>query len=155
MIHVVPAKPAHCRLVAQDVRERDSEELRAGWGQAPWETLSLGMTYSTRAFTVLYGLKPMCVAGIVPLEILTGRYMLWIVTTRELDKHPLAFARASRRWLPRLMHGCTVVTNRIDSHDTAALKWAHWLGFDFKPCAGDARFLQFFHHGDSLKWLAA
>lgn len=150
MIHVVPLKPAHCRLVAHDIRERDREELRVGWGSAPWETMSVGMADSTRALTVLNDLKPMCVAGVIPLEILTGRYALWIVGTNEIDRHPFAFARASRKWLPRLLDGCGIVTNLIDSLDKPALKWAQWLGFSFRPWQDNDRFVQFFGYGKGV-----
>lgn len=155
MIHVVPFKPAHYRLIAQDMRNRDREELLAGWRQTPWEVMSHGLSESTRALTVLHGTRPMCAAGVMPLEILTSRYALWIIGTREIDRFPLAFARASRRWLPRLIAGCGTVTNLVDKEDTRALKWARWLGFDFKAYVQDGiideRFLQFFAHGGSAQ----
>lgn len=129
------------------MRARDRAELVAGWNQTGWETLSVGMADSSRALTVLHGLKPLCAAGIIPIEILTGRYALWIVGTQEIDRHPFAFARASRQWLPRLLEGCTTVTNLIDKSDERALKWAKWLGFEFSPYQGNRHFLQFFGRG--------
>lgn len=135
----------------EGLRPRDQEELASGWNQTAWETLSLGLAESSRALTVLYGTRVMCAVGVMPMEMLTGRYALWIVGTREIDQHPLAFARATRKWLPYLIEGCAIVTNRVDRTDERALKWATWLGCEFRPYKRgdtvDERFWQFFLEG--------
>ena len=151
MIHVVPAKAAHCRAIARDIRPRDKDELALGWQLDPMEVMARGLKWSVKAITILNGIKPFCICGIAPMELLTSRYMFWIVPTMEIDRHPFAFARASRRWLPYLIKDCDTVTNIVDSEDKSALKWATWLGCEMRPYADPSlppgRFLQFFAKG--------
>lgn len=142
------------------MRPRDRRELNLGWRQSPQQVMADGLAFSVRTLTLLNDLKPLCMCGIVPIHLLSGHYLLWIVPTREIDRHRVVFARASKRYLPQLMAGCRLVTNLIDRQDGAAVRWARWLGCQFRSYDGSGapargRFAQFFIEAEEGAWQQA
>lgn len=152
-VHVVPARAAHIGRIMHELRERDRRALSVGWGERPEETMERGIKQSTRAITMLAGLQPLCMAGVRPVSIATQSFLLWIVPTRFIDDHPLAFARASRRWLPLLMRGVRIASNMVERDDRPALRWAQWLGASLRPY--DQVHDQFFLYGREALWRPA
>lgn len=145
--HLIAAKLEHIPLVAIRVRPRDVEELRQGYNQTPTEIMSHALGQSSRAFTLLHGTVPFCMAGVVPVSVLGAAGIVWIVATSEIDKHPLQFARASRRFLPRVLGPYRETRNFMASNDEPALKWAMWIGakiYEEPPVQSNGRdFLRF------------
>lgn len=124
----IPAKPEHIPRIVANMRERDVEELWQGAGLAPDECLIRSLANSSEAFTLLHGLQPMCMCGLVPGSFLGGWSQLWIVGTKFIDEHPFAFARASKQYMPRLLRNCYAGTNFLAADDEMAMRWCKWLG---------------------------
>lgn len=128
MTKLVPAEVRHARLIAGSMRPRDVEEVRAGWGREPFEAMREALSVSFYSRTLFCGFQPLCIYGLAPLTVLGGAARVWMFAAAAIDRHPIAFARASRRALPELLGRCTLATNLVDSSDERALRWLRWLG---------------------------
>lgn len=128
MTQLLEAQVRHARLIAGSMRPRDVEEVRAGWGREPFEAMREAMSASFYARTLFQGLEPLCIFGLAPLTVLGGSARAWMFASAAIDRHPYAFARASRRYLADLFRHCTLATNLIDLSDRPALRWLEWLG---------------------------
>lgn len=128
------------------MRQRDIEEIRAGWGLDPILAMRNCLSASSYARTAFVGLAPLCMYGIAPMSMMGQSARLWMFGTDLIDRHPMAFARASRREIPKLMRFASLLTNLVDVHDTAAMRWLEWLGATYvlKPNElGGKLFVQF------------
>lgn len=126
---LVDAETRHARLIANSMRARDVMEVRAGWNREPFEAIREAMSSSHYARTLFVGLEPLCIFGLAPLSILgCGSARIWMFGTAAIDRHRLAFARATKRYLPEVFQHCTLATNLVDMSDTAAMRWLDWLG---------------------------
>lgn len=122
------ATPAHIRLIAPLMRERDRLEVKAGCDQESEEAMATALVESSYARTCFYGLEPLAMFGLARLTILGRSAQAWCFGTRAIDDHPLAFARASRQALSDLLSQASVLTNRVDISDEKALRWLAFLG---------------------------
>lgn len=128
MTRIADAEIRHARLIASSMRPRDVEEVRAGWAREPFEAMREALSASYYARTMFQGFEPLVMYGLAPLTVLGGTARFWIFASAAVDRHPFAFARGCKRYLPELWNHCTLATNFIDLSDTRALKWLHWLG---------------------------
>jgi hypothetical protein len=123
-----PALPAHARVVAETMRERDKAEVIAGWGD-PHAAILNALWHSPRyARTCFYGLEPLAIYGLSGLTILGDSAQVWCFGTTAIDRHPIVFARASRLALATLYRHASVLTNVVDATDAAAMRWLNFLG---------------------------
>lgn len=86
------------------------------------------LSESFYARTAFVGMEPLCAFGLAPLTVLSSSARVWIFATAAIDRHPFAFARASKRALVDLFARCSLATNLIDCKDDAATRWLEWLG---------------------------
>lgn len=118
MIHIRPTLPGDSWLIRADLREAEVLEL-AALGHTCEECMTLGLA-STGAQTFFIGDEIGGMFGV-------SDGVLWGVFTNEIDRHPLAFLRASRRYISSLD---IEVTNYVDARNAKAVRWFRWLGFD-------------------------
>jgi len=114
------------------MRERDKEEIQAGWGMDPIMAMRNCLTASVYARTAFVGLVPLCMYGVAPLSIISySSARLWMFSTRAIDSNAFAFTRASRREIPNLLQYAPVLTNLVDVTDNHAVRWLDWLGASY------------------------
>ena len=144
---LLPATEGHARIIAGQMRASDVEEIKAGWGQEPREAILTALRDSPRyARTLFYGLEPLMIFGLSHLSILGSSAQVWCFGTTAIDRHPLVFARATRKILPELYAHAPVLTNRVDASDVRALRWLTFLGATYvldPERHGDREFGQF------------
>jgi hypothetical protein len=128
VIRFEQAAARHASLVAQCMRARDIEEVRAGWGLEPQPAIATAMRKSFHMRVAFWDMAPLAVYGLSTLGMLAGSAQLWIFGTRHIDSHRIAFARASRRELAMLHKRVRIITNLIDKNDAPAMHWLQWLG---------------------------
>jgi hypothetical protein len=148
-----PAHLRHIRLIDADLRARDRAELAAVWGE-PKAAMMQCLQNSFYARTLFLGLEPLAMYGLAPMSLLAGHARAWCFGTQAIDRHPIAFARASRLALYALFGHCSLMTNIVDKDDAAAIRWVEWLGGSLVERTfthGDKVFQQFVITGGRAK----
>lgn len=147
MTKLMKATEGHARIIADQMRESDRLEIRAGWDQEPYEAMLTALWNSPcYACTAFIGLEPLAMFGISHLSILGNSAQVWCFGTTAIDRHPLAFARASRWVLAEIHARASILTNWVDTSDTRALRWLAFLGARYvmgPTVRGDRTFHQF------------
>lgn len=118
----------HARIVANNMRPQDMEEIRAGWRLEPEEAILTAIRSSPEAAAVFYGLELWAIFGIAHLTILGESAQVWCFGTTAIDRHAFAFARESKRILSYLHSHARILTNYVDAGDRKALRWLEYLG---------------------------
>jgi hypothetical protein len=121
------AEARHIRLIDANMRPTDRLELIAGWGE-PKAAMAVCLADSFYACTAFYEMEPIAMYGLAPMSMLAGHARVWCFGTQAIDRHKLAFARASRLALYALFGHCSLMTNIVDKNDRAAVRWVQWLG---------------------------
>lgn len=121
------ALPRHIRLIDADLRPRDRAEISAAWGD-PSAAMAKCLAESFYARIAFHGMEPLAMYGLAPMSMLAGHARAWCFGTQAIDRHPFAFARASRLAIYALFGHCSLLTNIIDKNDKVAVRWVHWLG---------------------------
>lgn len=73
--------------------------------------------------------KMICIFGVVPLSIVTGRGMPWLLGTDEMERHPGAVMRISSRYIRGMAATFSHLSNHVDARNTRSVKWLRRLGF--------------------------
>lgn len=140
------ATEGHARIIATQMRPSDQDEIRAGWDQEPYEAMLAALANSPYARTAFHGLEPLAMFGISHLSILGNSAQVWCFGTTAIDRHPLIFARASRRVVSELHMHAPILTNLVDTSDARALRWLAFLGATYvmEPTRRGNRFFRQF-----------
>jgi len=127
-----PADESDVERLAGDMRYEDRRELRRWTGQSPLYELR-------EAFRV----SDVCFAGCLPDggllslfggkidNVVDGTGVIWELSSNLANRHPLAFARASKFGLElveRELTGVEQFFNYVDLEYTRAVRWIEWLG---------------------------
>ena len=129
---IIAADAGHIPAIAANMRKADREELGAAWCMTPLECMINGLAHSDRAWTGLIDGTPVCMFGCVPASILGNAGRPWMVATKLLDEHPLAFLRRCRGCVAQMRERFEVLENYVDMRNTRAIEWLAWLGFSFR-----------------------
>lgn len=113
------------------LRREDSLECRRTGARDDTEALRESLARSAVAVTFSVEGLPLGFAGIVddpghPTDDLR-RGCVWLLTTPEARKHPVAVHRLARRFLECC--GWHVLHNHVDAEYASALRWLSALGF--------------------------
>lgn len=122
------AAPGHIRLIAPLMRKRDRLEVEAGCGATLEVAMAIALLESHYARVCFYGMEPLAMFGLANLSILGSSAQVWCFGTTVIDRHPLVFARASKRALVELHQYAPILTNKVDASDESALRWLAFLG---------------------------
>lgn len=131
-----PLKPEHSRIAAH-LRQADIDEINALNGLSPGVAVAYSIANSEKGAAVFIDGDLSAVFGI-------SRGVIWLVGTDEINKHPVAFYRTSRRIFRKLSNGYPKLENYVDARNIPYLRWLQWLGFDISPPV-DAGGVSFHH----------
>lgn len=135
--HIIPATTSHVIPVADSMRKTDVDEVLASHGMTPREALSVSLHGSDNAWTVLSpatGL-PFAVFGVKRGSVLGDGSVVWLLSTDEIARWRIAFARGSRGYIRALAEKYGVLTNHVDVRNVDSIAWLKWLGADFEEPA--------------------
>lgn len=121
MVTIRPTLPGDTWLVLADLRPIEVAEL-ASLGVTSEHCIRFGLLYGD-AHTAFIGNEP---AGIFGIMDYGDMKVPWGVFTTAIDRHPVAFLRAARRWAKGLQPGTVQV---VDVRNALAVKWFQWMGF--------------------------
>lgn len=129
---IVPNTPAHTLAVAASLRESDVQEIQAISGRSPEDALHAAVECSAWSFACVDDAgKPLAIFGLAPIA--PGTASPWFLATDDLKEHSREFLRISRRWVEEISERYPVLLNYVGVHNTRALKWLRFVGFDIHP----------------------
>ena len=118
--------------IAGDVREADKTEILASSGEDVAAAMGFGLSRSRMCFTAVVDDDAIAMFGVAPDG--EGNGIVWMVATNAMERLAVKkeLLRASREFLPLLMQGYSRVYNVVDQRNDKAIRWLHWLGFEFE-----------------------
>jgi hypothetical protein len=116
----------HMAEVAQHMRQADVAEVLSSHGLTPAQALAVSLNGSAFARTLFIDDH---VAAIFGVRKLADVAEPWALTTDAVDRFPVAFMRASRRVVRKLLPLYPELRQCIDARHTQALGWLQRLGF--------------------------
>lgn len=132
---VVEAQPEHVEAIVADARHADVDELFAATGITPELAMWKGLACSTHAWTGFFDDRPVCMFGVAPRSVLSGRGYPWLIGTNLMERHALVFLRECRPNLEQMKSAYNLLENYVDARNVKAVRWLRWLGFDISPAA--------------------
>lgn len=125
----------HIAQLAATMRAADRLELEAV-GYTPVDALENALLASEVSAAALIDGEVLCLFGVVdrtPTLLGPRRGEAWLLTSAAVDRHPLAFWRASKRLVRELAARWPTLINRVDARHTSALSYLARLGFRVSP----------------------
>ena len=128
---IVPAHTDHIFWIANNMRQADRDEIAAAAGKGPWAALRDSLHLSVAAWTGLVDDEPICMFGVVPLDILGGVGSPWLLGTDEIEKHAISFLRLNKQYVKEMLEYFPYLVNFVDARNKMSIQWLKWLGFKF------------------------
>lgn len=129
MIRVRRMTEADIEIIDATVRQVDREEVAEGFGQSISSALTLGLRSSVECTVIAWGETPLAALGDVSYNPGAGIGIPWLISTDAIEQHPLAFLRACRPLVARMLQRHQTLINYVDVRNHAAIRWLEWLGF--------------------------
>ena len=123
---LVPATLQHVHLIASRMRKEDRAEVMASAGFRPAQAVRVCLRGSELARTVFVGGEVLAMFGVKAGDEVS---IPWPLTTDAVERHPMAFWRASKAVLRELRALYPLMAQAIDARHVRAVSWARRLGF--------------------------
>jgi hypothetical protein len=123
----------HARLVdvgpiASRMRNPDRLEC-AALGRTPKEGLRIGLRMSLKPITVMIEGRPEGMLGAVPVSMIGGRAIVWMLGTSELYRYPRAWALLGPRVIADMLETFRSLENIVSADNVKAIRFLAHMGF--------------------------
>lgn len=129
MIQVRRMTLADIEIIAATARQADRDEIEEGCGQSIASALTLGLRSSVAPMVIAWGNTPLAALGDTSYSPGAGIGIPWLISTKAIEKHPLAFLRVCRPLVAQMIGRHQILINYIDARNHNAIRWLEWLGF--------------------------
>jgi hypothetical protein len=127
---LIPATAAHADLMAPLLRSADVAEIHIMFGPDPAEMLRHGIERSSHAYAALEDGVPFCIGGVVPVSLMGGEGVAWLLGTEGIARNRRWFLRQSRIHLAAVLQCYQSLSTTCDATYEKSIRWLGWLGFD-------------------------
>lgn len=129
---LVPATEDHAldlltNISPQSIRDYQSLDID------PNEYVVRGLQASVCAFAGLIDGRCFCLFGVRPDSLTATSGSPWLMTSADIVQAKIAFAKASRQYIPYLRNRFTHLHGFVYEHNTVSIKWLRWLGYTVSP----------------------
>lgn len=125
---IIEGQAHHCGAIVRRLREGQRTAL-IGLGVNPHREIRKNFDASAWRRAWLVDGRLAALGGVTGPLIATGGYV-WFAMSQQGQRHPIAVARMVRQQLAELMQiKCDLYTTLLPE-DTAAIRFADWLGFE-------------------------
>jgi hypothetical protein len=126
--NIIRANTDHAISMAPNMRDADSQEVRASHGLTPLETLLCELKQSTVAWSWVIDGEVACMFGVVRYGLFGDVCYPWFLTTPLVEVHARQFARACKTILPELLCLFPKMEGMVDARYNLSIRWLRWLG---------------------------
>jgi len=130
MIEMRTATAEDISAVRANVRAENLAELEVV-GLGLDEVLDWSLNNSVEALCGVIDGEPVCLFGVSCTED-PGIGCPWMVGSNAIDRHRVAFLRASRAKVDEWLTHWPVMMNWVDARNTRGLRWLRFLGFEIQ-----------------------
>lgn len=127
-LDLVAVQPWHAEWIAADMRAADVAEVWALHHMTPEQALQISLSHPGDAWTALIDDEPVAIFGVVPVSMLGGCGVAWLLGSRALDRHWRVFVRQSKPLLAELFGRYDTLVNVVHIDNRKTLAWLRWLG---------------------------
>lgn len=127
-VEIVPARLTHVGPVAARMREADRLECIA-LGRLPKEALRIGLRTSLKPLTVLIDGRPEAMLGVMPLSLIKGSGLAWMLGTEDLYRQKRALVTWGPEVLGWIADGLRDLSNIVSAENDRAIRFLRFLGF--------------------------
>ena len=126
---IIPATLEHVHAMAGHIRPADTD---AAWAALGLSTMvaaerSIELSVFTNAW-IVEG-RPVCLFGVGAQSFLSDTGIPWVMVTRDIEKHRIAFLRQCRYCLREMLKIFPHLVGWVDVRNRLSIKWIAWMGF--------------------------
>lgn len=110
------------------MRTADRIECHA-LGRTPKEGLRIGLRMSIKPLTVLIDGRPEAMMGAVPMSLIGGKAIVWMLATDEVHGHARAFALLGPRVIADMLATFRELENIVSADNARAIRFLAHMGF--------------------------
>lgn len=129
---LVPATEAHALDLLSNISLQSSDDYKS-LGLDPNEYVVRGLHASVCTFAGLIDGRCFCLFGVIPDSLTATSGEPWLMTSADLKEGKIAFAKASRQYIPYLRQRFTHLHGWVYEHNVVSIKWLRWLGYTVAP----------------------
>lgn len=138
-VELVRARLTHVGPLANNMRPMDRIEARA-MGRSPREALRNGLRCSLEPITALDCGKPGAMMGVVPVDLVAGRGIVWLLGTEAIYRHGRELVALGPTIIGRWLEIFTVLENAVSIENGRAIRllrrWGFTVGTDVSDYGG-------------------
>ena len=128
---IVDSTPGHIRDLSQNMRDNDRMEV-CSIGFTEREIVRKSYDRAIWKKTVFVNGKLACMFGLGG-HLLSDTGVPWLLTTREIERIPLAFVREAKREVRKMLGHFRRLENYVHADYAAAIRFLEILGFTVHP----------------------
>jgi len=122
---------ADIEYLAENLRDADLAEIKAGFGISPLVALTHGFSSSEICMSVVDEEDTVVgILGVVPVKG-SKNGVIWMMATAGIERCTLSFLRQSRPYIRHLQTLYPLLYNCIDARNDLHIRWVKWMGFNF------------------------
>jgi hypothetical protein len=127
-----------------NLSQADVEEIRISNGLSPEEALRTSIEISQFKAVVENG-RPIAVFGVYVPDLMTKEGAIWLLSTDDLEKISIRFAKQSRAFIDLLLVEIYCLYNFVYSKNHKALKLIRYLGAEIEEAVPYGRNGEYFN----------
>jgi hypothetical protein len=117
-----------------DLRPADRDEIEALLGPGKERhAVEEGVRRSTLLWVGTIDDRIAAIFGVVPLHMLGGQGVPWLLGTPLIDRYRGAFMRLNRPYIARMLAVFPQLANVVDARNVKSIAWLKRLGFTIHP----------------------
>lgn len=128
-IEVLSPTESDIKFMSEHLRPIDVIEAWLLLRRLPWEALDISVRLSDQSFVVKADGRPVILYGVNRVG-LSDEGIVWMVATPQIKIMQKFFLRKCKNEFEKLTADYTMVYNYVYEHNTIALAWLKWLGFN-------------------------
>lgn len=128
-IRIDPAVRKDVYPLARNMREEDVFEAKMLFDMSPLQAAKYSFKNSAKAFTIRVDGVVAAMYGVNPSSALTDYGIIWMLSTKLVDKHPLHVVRYLKPKLLELCEGYDEVYNFVSARNVKMINYLQSLGF--------------------------
>ena len=123
------------RLIADNMRQADVDEIKAASNATPIDAITMGVNVSEFVAVAVINGDIVAIMGVVKNSTLTDNGVPWLLGTNNIKKHYREFLGTSHEVLNAMLNVCPNLVNHVHADNKVSVRWLKWLGFKLEQAA--------------------